>query len=74
MSDTNPVAGSISWIKDGDVFTVSSAPIAWSKPTAALRFVERDGRRILQQEWVGHSGRADFREWRDVPLEVETTA
>jgi hypothetical protein len=36
-------------------------------PTASLRFVERDGKRILQQAWqTGY----EF-EWRDVPLETE---
>lgn len=43
-------------------------------PTAGLRFVERDGKRILQQQWAAtatdHNGYviAGDTDWRDVPL------
>lgn len=49
-------------------------------PTPYLRFVERDGERVLQQWWVhrhmeSHGLYAPARgwagEWRDVPLEKE---
>ena len=46
------------------------------EPTAYLRLVERDGRRILQQRWrlTEHLGPEivgqDWR-WEDVPLEEE---
>lgn len=39
------------------------------EPTTNLRFVERDGSRVLQQLWSSRGG-LDV-EWRDVPLEVE---
>jgi hypothetical protein len=52
-------------------------------PLMNLRFVERDGKRILQQAWAehfytpgDHSHPGEWRqsekhEWRDVPLESE---
>lgn len=50
-----------------------------SEPTSYLRFVERDGRRILQQRWAvtsylgtTHSPIGKHGEWRDVPVEDET--
>lgn len=47
-------------------------------PTAHLRFVEREGKRILQQRWQvttyyepAHTPADIHREWRDVPLRPE---
>ena len=43
-------------------------------PSPCLRFVERDGKRILQQAWVkrywlsGILGPPTEHEWRDVPV------
>jgi len=39
--------------------------------TCALRFVERDGKRILQQAWQGpdYAKQRMHVEWRDVPFE-----
>lgn len=42
----------------GQIFTI----------TNGLRFVERDGKKILQQMWQGSSG---TQEWHDVPVEEE---
>ncbi len=45
------------------------------EPTAHLRFVERDGKRILQQLWgVFDVSALPWRrsEWRDVPLSTES--
>jgi hypothetical protein len=39
------------------------------KPTVNLRFVMREGKRILQQQWLWLWGGET--EWRDVPLEEE---
>lgn len=41
--------------------------------TNKLRFVEREGKNILQQEWTTGVGpwHAEQREWRDVAKEVE---
>lgn len=36
------------------------------RPTTMLRFVERNGHRVLQQLWL--SDDASLSEWRDVPL------
>lgn len=36
-----------------------------------LRFVERDGRKILQQMWVTRKRWTVDHEWRDVPLVTE---
>jgi hypothetical protein len=52
------------------------------KPTNKLRFVERDGKKILQQWWdatptvnLGWTGEMPIGEtvgeWRDIPLEKE---
>ena len=47
------------------------------RPTARLRFVEREGKRILQQRWLTKNyDTKDLvmsaeEEWRDVPLESE---
>ena len=46
------------------------------KPTAQLRFVERDGKKILQQLWKSEPSEqwnslTTYQEWRDVPLEQE---
>lgn len=54
---------------------VTIEPWVEDHPTMALRFVQREGRFILQQCWIV-TERADGRvhshsEWRDVPLEVE---
>jgi hypothetical protein len=43
------------------------------QPTMALRFIERDGRRVLQQgfelqTWKGSRQIAMSQEWRDVPF------
>lgn len=42
--------------------------------TSNLRFVERVGRRILQQMWTWQvpAGTVGGTEWRDIPLLVET--
>ena len=42
-----------------------------SQSTNSLRFVERDGKKILQQLWVYRGANARS-EWRDVPVEKET--
>lgn len=43
--------------------------------STALRFVDRAGRKILQQQWVATSEQGgvafNHSEWRDVPLEAE---
>lgn len=56
--------------------TVQTSPssIRMETKTVNLRFVERDGRRILQQcfTWVSSDRLAGGTEWRDVPLEQET--
>lgn len=50
---------------------------AQEAPTAFLRFIERDGKRILQQRWAITTYDNDARptgqhgEWRDVPLRPE---
>ena len=55
-------------------------------PTVELRFIERDGRKILQQRWgtprmsranqYGHASHwlSEPAEWRDVPLVTEPDA
>lgn len=56
------------------------APLPYwlDQPTVHLRFVERDGKHILQQQWiithydVNHRAIGQVGEWRDVPLEAET--
>jgi hypothetical protein len=40
------------------------------QPTMSLRFIERDGKRILQQQWRVPEY-AWMEEWRDVPLVKE---
>lgn len=40
-------------------------------PTAYLKFIERDGKRILQQRWQVPEY-PWMMEWRDVPLEKPT--
>ncbi len=40
-------------------------------PTVHIRFVLRDAKRILQQEWRIEAASGVTHEWRDVPLEVE---
>lgn len=50
---------------DGDLVSVDLKEI-WS-PYSNLRFIERDGKKILQQIWASQTRH----EWRDVPLEVE---
>lgn len=48
-----------------------------TQPTVLLRFVEREGRRILQQRWAittydgTHRAKGQHGEWRDVPLRPE---
>lgn len=48
-------------------------------PGVPLRFVERDGKRILQQIWIrgywlsGEFTNSSEHEWRDVPLMDEAT-
>ncbi len=48
-----------------------------SEPTVWLRFVEREGKRILQQRWSVTTHDKDYNptdrrgEWRDVPLNDE---
>jgi hypothetical protein len=39
-------------------------------PTSSLRFVERDGKKILQQKWgpFFNGPPEDTEDWRDVPL------
>lgn len=37
--------------------------------TNDLRFIERDGKRILQQKWASVYYPASNNEWRDVPME-----
>lgn len=43
------------------------------QPTMRLRFIERDGKRILQQQWQVPEY-AWMMEWRDVPLVKENDA
>jgi len=49
----------------------------WS-PGIPLRFVERDGKKILQQVWLRYAftvrdrwEQVDGHEWRDVPMDYE---
>jgi hypothetical protein len=48
-----------------------------TEPTHWLRFVEREGKRILQQRWAVTTYDSDWvptgihGEWRDVPLRTE---
>ncbi len=46
--------------------------IPWT-PTSYLRFIERHGKRLLQQKWElrDDNGVLDT-EWRDIPLMPET--
>ena len=47
------------------------------KPTPHLRFVVRDGKRVLQQEWfrvVYDTTNILHKEWRDVELVIEPYA
>ena len=48
----------------------SPSSIRFEECTAALRFIERDGKRILQQMWTYSTpGNATGgHEWRDVPF------
>jgi hypothetical protein len=52
-------------------------PYWMDQPTAYLRYVDRDGERVLQQRWVvthydvHHRATGQFDEWRDVPFETE---
>jgi len=42
--------------------------------TGAIRFLDRDGKRILQEEWmqlVGDDHNESMLEWRDVPCVKE---
>lgn len=44
------------------------------KPTGQLRWVLRDGERVLQQRWQLMNNWAESaHEWRDVLIEEETT-
>ena len=52
--------------------------LTWiAEPTIGLRFVEREGKRVLQQKWAETRIGADGQPWgvsytwRDVPLEIE---
>lgn len=44
-----------------------------TRPTANLRFIKRDGQRILQQAFEKISGPHTSFEWRDIPLIEEDT-
>lgn len=49
-----------------------TAMSATHKPTVALRFILRDGKRILQQQYVPVSDWDSYDiEWRDVRLEEQ---
>lgn len=48
-----------------------SADLKCESPDMHLRFVERDGKRILQQNWVCSLGDELWMEWRDIPLVTE---
>ena len=52
----------------------SETKLCWlADHTTALRFVEKDGKRILQQHFLGYRyGIAMESAWRDVPLVEET--
>lgn len=56
------------------IIECSPANIATESSTSELRFVERDGKRILQQAWsVVSTNPSDRRfEWRDIPLVAES--
>jgi hypothetical protein len=57
--------------KKNDILTVASDIVNnndWWRPTVQLRFVKRDGIRILQQKWISALGEIV---WSDVPLEEE---
>lgn len=61
MDDDLPISGAV--IFDKIIKTENVTP--------SLRFIERDGRRILQQAWLWHSQLSHGYEWRDVPLVTE---
>lgn len=53
--------------------------IAQEFPTSRLRFIKRDGQRVLQQqwridEWGGDEPSQSKFAWRDVPLEEQAPA
>ena len=54
---------------------VTNQNVSWSD---GLRFIERDGQRILQQRWecsefdYDNESSRQWKEWRDVPLVQET--
>ena len=65
-------------MSDEDLVSVGYYSREWLIPTAELRFVERDGKRILQQKWRaeaeemhdGHKSTFEAWRWKDVPLDL----
>lgn len=63
-------------IKTLDISSIGTTnSFQWHReePSAVLRFVERDGKRILQQKWFVSTLTSHESEWRDIPLESEVT-
>jgi hypothetical protein len=62
---------------DEDLVDVGHYSQEWLSPTAGLRFIERDGVRVLQQKWQATAKEMiDGREivsiterWKDIPFE-----
>ena len=57
--------------------TIDPHPAEIHSLTGHMRFVERNGRMMLQQEWLvrrfgEHIGETYRNEWRDVPVAGET--
>ena len=55
----------------GGVSVFSTTETAIEFPTVHIRFVLRDAKRILQQEWRIEAASGVTHEWRDVPLAKE---
>lgn len=64
-------------IVDGNAVSMGGRTYTMSKPDSAVRWVVRNGEKVLQQCW-SITGQDDngwnhaYQEWRDVPVEPET--
>ena len=54
-----------------DNTVILNSSLSYEAPTVSLRFVERDGRRILQQAWRVERSTGVCVQWRDIPLVAE---
>lgn len=62
-------------VKEGDL-VILGGNTCILRPEIGLRFIERDGQRVLQQRWLAehtdHNGYVFTQhEWRDVPFESD---